>query len=142
MQNRDHYTFHFSDQQLAWDFNIGPVPQQIHSLYVRVRFLPSYYMATFEEMMQIGFIDGNISPRFNPLVAYEERYIAMRLEEVKNLVVQPPLATLEDLEHQCRMEELLNNVCPRRRQGPPKTQSVMQMADVLYQVIKERQRVA
>ena len=88
MQNMAHYKFNFGDQKLAWDFNIGPLPQQIYGLYGRVRFLLSFHMTTFEEMMQIGFIDGYLLSCFNPLAAYKQRYIATRLEKVQNPIVQ------------------------------------------------------
>ena len=54
--DKQFWKFNFGVAQLAWDFGIGPLPQQVHGLFARVRFLPSHYMKTFEEMIQYGFI--------------------------------------------------------------------------------------
>ena len=34
-----YYRYHLSSQQLAWDLNLAPLPQQVHGLYQQVRFL-------------------------------------------------------------------------------------------------------
>ena len=52
------WRFSVGTSELAWDFQRGPIPQQVHGLFARVRFLPSHYMQTFEEIIQYGFIEG------------------------------------------------------------------------------------
>ena len=50
-----YYKYNLGDQELAWDLNLFSLPQQVHGLYERVRYLRSPYLIAFEEMMITGF---------------------------------------------------------------------------------------
>ena len=52
------WRFNVGTSELAWDFQRGPIPQQVHGLFARVHFLPSHYLQTFKEMIQYGFVEG------------------------------------------------------------------------------------
>ena len=39
-----YYKYNLGDQELAWDLNQFPLPQQVHGLYERVRYLRSSYI--------------------------------------------------------------------------------------------------
>ena len=56
--DRQFWRFSVGTSELAWDFQRGLVPQQVHGLFARVRFLPSHYLQTFEKMIQYGFVEG------------------------------------------------------------------------------------
>ena len=49
--DRQFWRFNFGSTKLAWDFNIGLIPQQVHGLFSGVRYLQSHYLQTFEEMI-------------------------------------------------------------------------------------------
>ena len=139
LQNRSFHKFYFGDAKLAWDFNIGPIPQQLHGLYARVRFLSSHYLATFEEMMQYGFIEGYLSSCFNIMAPLSERYLAHRLEEVANPITKPPLAP-EEQELHAHIEGTLDSVRPAPTQPQLyATPEARAMATILRQVLNEHQ---
>ena len=79
------HRFHLGDQHLAFDFNIGPLPQQMHGLFAKTRFLHSHYQQTFEELVRYNFIENYMSSCFGPLATMQERFLATRLEEVTDL---------------------------------------------------------
>ena len=56
--DRQFWRFSVGTSELAWDFQRGPIPQHVHGLFARVRFLPSHYLQTFEEMIQYVFVEG------------------------------------------------------------------------------------
>lgn len=75
LTEKDFWKYNFGDANLAWDFKVGPLPQQVHGLFARVRFLPSHYMQTFEEMIQYGFIDDWYSTCFGATATPNARFI-------------------------------------------------------------------
>ena len=83
--DRQFWKFDVGVQDLAWDFKIGPMPQQVHGLYARVRLLPSHYMQTFEEMIQYGFIKGWQSSFFSALATPTQRFLAHQVQVVQML---------------------------------------------------------
>ena len=68
--------------QLAKDFEKGPLPQHVHGLFAKLRFLPSHYIKTFEEMTQYGFIEGYQSSYFAPTTCPKTRFIVYQVEDV------------------------------------------------------------
>ena len=93
--DRQFWRFNFKLAGLAWDFEIGPIPQQVHGLFARVRFLPSHYLQTFEEMIQYGFVEGWQGSCFGATSMPQARFIVHQVESVEMSLTQPPLAELE-----------------------------------------------
>ena len=97
-------------------------------------------MATFEEMMQYGFIEGYLSGCFSILAPLHERYIAYRLEEVANPITKPPLAPEEQELHD-HIERTLDSVRPAPTQPQLyATPEARAMATILRQVLDEHQQ--
>ena len=78
--------------ELAWGFQRGPIPQSVHGLFARVRFLSSHYLQTFEEMIQYGFVEGWQASCFGATARLQARFIAHHLESVEMPLTRPPLA--------------------------------------------------
>ena len=90
--DRQFWRFSVGTVELAWDFQRGPIPQQVHGLFARVCFLPSHYLQTFEEMIQYGFVEGWQSSCFGATARPSARFIIHHLESVEMPITQPPLA--------------------------------------------------
>ena len=93
--DRQFWRFSGGTSELAWDFQRGPLPQQVHGLFARVRFLPSHYLQTFEEMIQYGFVEGWQASCFGATARPQARFIAHHLESVEMPLTRPPLANQE-----------------------------------------------
>ena len=110
--NRQFWKFMMGTRELAWEFEVGPTPQQVHGLWARVRTLPSHYIQTFEEMMQYGFIEGWMTSCFAPTASPTERLIAHQLEDVQMPLTRGPLA-FEEVQRAFQIQEALEEVRPR-----------------------------
>ena len=110
-------------RELAWDFDIGPTPQQVHGLWARVRMLPSHYAQTFKEMIQYGFIEGWMTSCFAPTAPPTARLIAHQLEDVQTPLTRGPLA-FEDVQRAGIIQEALEEVRP---QHPLQQQQLQQV---------------
>ena len=86
------WQFNVGTAELAWDFQRGPIPQQVHGLFARVHFLLSHYLQTFEEMIQYGFVEGWQASCFGATARPQARFIAHHLESVEMPLTRPPLA--------------------------------------------------
>ena len=106
-EDPSYYRYHFGSQQLAWDLNLAPLPQQVHGLYQRVRFLRSYYVEAFEEMMQTGFIEGYTSSCFGPSSNINEIFVQRRLIDAELPYLPPDLTDQEELRKQQEMYRVL-----------------------------------
>ena len=89
------WRFSVGTSKLAWDFQKGPIPQQVHGLFARVQFLPSHYLQTFKEMIQYGFVEGWQASCFGATAKPQARFIAHHLESVEMPLTRPPLANPE-----------------------------------------------
>ena len=93
--DRQLWRFNVGTAELAWDFQRGPIPQQVHGLFARVQFLLSHYLQTFEEMIQYGFVEGWQTSCFGATARPQAKFIAHHLESVEMPLTRPPLADLE-----------------------------------------------
>ena len=109
--DKQFWKFDMGVQNLAWNFEIGPLPQQMHGLWARVRVLPSHYMQTFEEMIQYGFIEGWLSTCFSPLALPTQRFLAHQVQDVQMPLTRGPIAH-EDAIRRFRVEDLIESVRP------------------------------
>ena len=107
-QDPNYYRYHFGSQQLAWDLNMAPLPQQVHGLYQRVRFLRSCYVEAFEEMMLTGFIEGYTSSCFGPNSNINEIFVQRRLIDAELPYLPPDLTDPEELKKQQEMYRVLH----------------------------------
>lgn len=82
-RDRTFWKFNMGTRELAWDFKTGPTPQQVHSLWARVRMLPSHYAQTFKEMIQYKFIEGWMSSCFAPTALPIARLTVHQLKDVQ-----------------------------------------------------------
>ena len=64
----------------------------MHGLFARVRFLPSHYLQTFEEMIQYGFVEGWQASCFGATARPQAIFIAHHLESVEMPLKTLPLA--------------------------------------------------
>ena len=105
MMDHSFHRFHFGDHKLAFDFNVGPLPQQMHGLFAKVRFLHSAYHRTFEEMVTYNFIENYFSSCFGPNATHIDRFLATRMEEVDRPLPPPPPATPGEARRKQEIEE-------------------------------------
>lgn len=73
-----HRYYTTGDTQLAWDLNGIPFSKRLVGLHNKVKFLPSHYMQTFEEMIQKNFIEGYQSSVFHRSTSLHQRYLLTR----------------------------------------------------------------
>ena len=106
--------FHFGDHRLAFDFNVGPLPQQMHGYFARIQFLHSSYHRTFEEMVTYNFIENYFSSCFGPNATHQEHFLATRIEEVDCPLPPPPPAMPHDARRQQEIEKEIQAITLRR----------------------------
>ena len=109
--DRQFWKFMMGTRELAWEFEIGPTPQQVHGLWARVRTLPSHFIQTFKEMMQYGFIEGWTSSCFASTATPSARLIAHQLEDVQMPLTRGPLS-FEETQRAFQLQEALEEVRP------------------------------
>ena len=112
-----YYKYNLGDQELAWDLNLFPLPQQVHGLYERVRFLQSPYIITFEEMMTTGFLKEYTSSCFGSMARLGETFVRRRLMDAELKYLPPDITDPEELKKQHDMFTVLRwNHTPMRRE--------------------------
>ena len=128
--DRQFWRFSFGTAELAWNFNVGPVPQQIHGLFERVRYLPSHFLQTFEEMIQYGFVEGWQASCFGATATPQARFIAHNLESVEMPLTRPPLADPE-LQRISDVRQAFIDVRQIQRRPPGTTQALQEILHLL-----------
>ena len=131
MVDRNFHRFHFGNHKLAFDFNVGPLPQQMHGLFARVRFLHSAYHRTFEEMVTYNFIENYFSSCFGPNATHLDRFLATIIEEVDRPLPPPPLATPEEARRKQEIEEEIQAVRPVPRNLPYTREEILEITSLL-----------
>ena len=113
-----YYKYNLGDQELAWDLNLSPLPQQVHGLYERVRYLKSPYLIAFKEMMTIGFLEDYVSSCFGPRTRLGETLVQRRLMDVDIKYLPPNITHLEELKKLHDMFTVLKwKNAPTRQEG-------------------------
>ena len=113
-----YYKYNLGDQELAWDLNLFPLPQQVHGLYKRVRYLRSPYIIAFEEMMTTRFLEDYISGCFGPRARLGETFVQRPLMDVDLTYLPPDITKPEELRKQHDMFKVLKwKNAPTREEG-------------------------
>lgn len=132
------HRFHFGDHKLAFDFNVGPLPQQMHGLFARVRFLHSAYHRTFQEMVTYNFIENYFSSCFGPNATHIDRFLATRIEEVDRPLPPPPPATPKEARRKQEIEEEIQAVRPVPCNLPYTREEILEITSLLTAALEER----
>ena len=138
MLDHSFHRFHFGDQKLAFDFNVGPLPQQLHGLFARIRFLDSAYHRTFQEMVTYNFIENYFSSCFGPNATHIDRFLATRIEEVDCPLPPPPPATPEEARQRQEIEEEIHAVRPVPCNLPYTREDILEITSLLTTALEER----
>lgn len=102
-EDPNYYKYNYGDQELAWNLNKFPTPDQVHGLYQRVRHLNCPYVIAFEEMMTIGFLPRFVSSTYGPEALVDQAFIRRRLIDA-DITFWPPSVT--DLDERRMQHEM------------------------------------
>jgi len=133
------HRFHLGDQWLAFDFNIGPFPQQMHGLFAKIRFLHSHYQRTFEEMVRYNFIENYMITCFGPLATMQEIFLATRLEEVDRPLPFPPLQTPAQAQRKKEIEDAIKDTRPVPSNLPYTREQIRHLTSLMADAFEERE---
>lgn len=139
-EDPDYYKYNFGDQELAWNLNEFPTPEQVHGLYHRVRHLSSPYIIAFEEMMTTGFLPRFVSSTYGPETPIHQAFIRRRLIDADITFWPPHITSPEEQREQHEMYKKLRWINVPERQDEITLKTVLEKIGDLERTVLRTSR--